>query len=380
VALIGVFDTLALTTADKKGAYVFRDVPSGYYEVCAWSGDWFVAAERVHVGRHLEQVEHLRMVRGGAILSWFRDVARDTTIAFTDLERDGALRLEIDLRSSIVAIGSGTLLSVEPAYLGDIVQSAYDAYELAIEAPADVVFQTDSLALTIGATLAGSNRMDSVRLVYAVDTVGFDSLMTARMIHEWEPRNGAKGVDRERAIHMRFAQRMDRPSVENSISLQPAANLEFFWSDRELSVVPANSLDASTTVTLTIDTTAMTHDSVRFRVPIRLSFTTNDPDFFRDHWPLHAAENAPPEAPFFFESVYTLDSSLFVAAFSIQPEPDSLTFSPANEHRIRVHHGTLLPDTTYTITIDGSLSTRKGTLLGSDKKIVFHTGSNGRSR
>jgi hypothetical protein len=60
-------------------------------------------------------------------------------------------------------------------------------------------------------------------------------------------------------------------------------------------------------------------------------------------------------------------------AFSITPPVDSLVFSSPDEGVVEVSHATLLPDTTYTITIDTTLSSRKGTTSGEILVIRFRT-------
>lgn len=371
VALVTAYDTLAVTTTDGEGTYVFRDVAEGRYEIVASSGEWF-AEKWIGVGFYLEEVSPLRLIKGGIILS-AASFADGDTVTFTDLYRDSVLRVDVRFRSAFVAEGTGRVLKIEPSYLADIVHTGTDGHDLEIEIPAGMVFRADSLALTIEATLAGSAQTESVRLVCPVDTAGFDSLTTARLIDDWQPRDGAEHVGRESAIMVEFDRSMDQASVERGITLEPAAALNFFWSDEELTMVPANSLEPSTEYTVTIDTSVMTRDSVRFRVPIQSSFTTGDPSFFDEYWPLDGAKETPRNVPFDFSSRYTLDSALFVEAFSIEPEPDTLALEQVDESCIRVRHSELLADTTYTIVIDSSLSSRKGTLLGADKAIVFDT-------
>jgi hypothetical protein len=169
---------------------------------------------------------------------------------------------------------------------------------------------------------------------------------------------------------------MNKQSVENNITLQPHVPFTFFWSGDTLSIIPANSLQQDTTYTVTIGDETMTTDSVPFRCPFSFFVTTSSSTFFSDYWPLDSAKNINRVIPFTYKSPYTLEAAPLRDAFSIIPAVDSLEFTATQSGMVEVRHAALDPDTTYQITVNGSLMSRKGTLLGEDLIIIFSTAGN----
>jgi hypothetical protein len=227
---------------------------------------------------------------------------------------------------------------------------------------------------------SGSITQDSLSFDFHIDSTGLDSALTSDLVANVIFNNSFSSLRStktafaiEGEIIVLFAHKMDNESVERSIMTAPSFSPNFFWQDNMLTIVPANSLVPQTNYTLTIGSGAQTSDSVKFRVPYAINFTTGSTDYFREYWPLDKEIGVARNVPFRFSFNYSVEPALLNAAFSITPLVDSLSFSTKKAGEILIGHAELLPDTTYKIVIDGSLSSSKGTVLGKDLQISFRT-------
>lgn len=375
VHLVRGDDTVATTNADpESGGFVFSDVAYGRKYTVIAVGEEATGSSYVRTERSLETVGVFMEPEGWPIKNL--DFHDGDTITSMDLAVDSVIRIRIELKPDFVLREErplavrhpGSLTGTEPEEVsfGRILVAAFETEKL---------FAARRTAFTIYFSKAGKSAnpaADSVTLTYFIDSTALDSTLTRLLLGSGF--RDTVTIDREEAIPVVFARQMNRPSVENAVTVSPSFQPNFFWSNTTLRIQPANTLAESTVYTVTIDTSAMTRDSAMFRRPVHIRAVVQSRAFFREYWPLDGADSVSLVAPFHFDSPYSLDPELLRGAFSIRPEVDSLEFSsPEHDGRVEITHAMLLPDTNYTITVSDSLRSLLGTPLERELTITFQT-------
>jgi hypothetical protein len=244
--------------------------------------------------------------------------------------------------------------------------------------------KTKKLAITYRYNLkynSGLMKTDSAKFYWDIDTSGYDSASTLKFLkYIYAGTNQLQIPDKklniypEDAIIIAFNQTMNKGSVEKSLFFAPSFKKVFFWeNDSICRIVPSNALQEGYNYTMTIDTATMTSDSQFLRCPIAINFHVYKTSFFVKYSPLDGATNVPLILPFTFESSFDIAPELLKAAFSIIPPVDSLEFVLTRPGLVSLNHAKLLPATSYNITIDSSLVSRKGSPLGEQFEFTFTT-------
>jgi hypothetical protein len=274
-------------------------------------------------------------------------------------------------------------VSVAPPSLARVADTVFsaDRDSLRVLFPVDSLFSADQLSMTLDISIRDSGGSgwvaDSICVDYPIDSAGLDSTLTRMLVCDVYPERYGR-ANPEDSIVIEFARVMDRESVENRTSFDPDFSATWFWTDHEATIVPANALAAATDYVVTVGAGAVTRDSTVFRTAYTFGFETGDWDFFSSYWPLADAAGVPPNVPFRFSSPYSLEPVLLRQAFSIEPAVDSLGFSVGDEPGVvSVSYVDLSPGTGYVITIDSTVSSRKGMVLGERLEIPFTTAAGG---
>jgi hypothetical protein len=371
VCLLEAFDTIATVTAQPyRGRFVFRDLPFGIYTLIAFNADWegsdMVYLEEAGPERVYIQLNH-------------RYLDFDLrTISARDMRDDYTVIVDIDGNGSAVI----DTIRLTPSLRHEIVRSWVDAGVLGVKIDVHELFAVDTLTARVAYRHESLGR-DTLALRYPVDSLGLSEgllreiiskvsspgdYVTPRLLDEPDLR-----LYPEESVIVSFGRPMNRSATERSITIEPPVGANYFWHGDKVTIVPALPLDPDTTYRLSIGTEAMTLDSVHPPGPCAFTLIIREQNFFTSYFPLDSAEQVAPALPFSFTSAYSLEPSMLREAFSITPPVDSLVFSSPDEGVVEVSHATLLPDTTYTITIDTTLSSRKGTTSGEILVIRFRT-------
>jgi hypothetical protein len=387
VRLVQGADTVSSTTYRAgAGFFVFHNVPYGEYECIATAksdlcGRMYVFVDKPHVS-----LSRLELFSGDGYVWWSPG---ETTLRPRHAYSLDSIRLHVECRTR--ARFAPQPLSIAPAKLGMDAAMTVSRYRKRCVAsfPIDSLFRQDSLRLVIRYVVAGvdgaAERLDSATHVFAIDSAGLDSTLTARMIahigdgtrYYWKKAENEPArleqFNPEGDIRIVFARAMNWQTVEENVSVQPAVPFTCFWSSDTLRISPARFLHHDTVYTVTIGTGAMSLDSARFRRPYSFEVHPRRESFFNAYWPLDGAVGVNCSSPLRFSCTYAVDTAAFRDAFSIEPAPDSLSIDSSDESWIQMRHTGLLPGTDYTMRIDKSLRSRKGIPLENDLVISFST-------
>ncbi|MBD3344390.1 MAG: hypothetical protein GF401_04930 [Chitinivibrionales bacterium] len=377
VSLVLQSDTVYSTWSDPgTGEFLFTDIPFGGYTIVASHGTWH-GDEYIRIDEPFHHVYLIHMLYGG---NYFRDIEPSAMSVLNASYIAKYPEFTLSLHSK-----SGTFVNnvtiASPAHLDTIKTVKRDSYVYTFSFPTEALLSCSTLSVAVNLTISGNSQSayhDSLLLEYSIDTTGYDSILTHMSIRQMDPDfQNEDSFPCESPITILFNDAMHWQSVEENTTINPSVPLNFVWRDNVLDIIPSNSLTPLTRYTLTIDTGAMTIDSSHLRAPFHLHFTTGRLSFFTHYWPLHGAGDVPLNAPFEFYSSISLTAELLQAGFSITPDVDSLAFIEIEEGRIEIEHAPLLPDTTYQITIDSSLQSKKGAMLGKEFIIRFQTVTTG---
>jgi hypothetical protein len=180
------------------------------------------------------------------------------------------------------------------------------------------------------------------------------------------------------SVSFTFRNVMDHQSVEKSIHLEPESSCDFIWTKtsfgEELGIMLSNPVKANSTLAVTFDTTMMTKDSIHPELPLFFTFKTvplylvsAEPNYF----------NRDVNQSFKYIFNLPVDSASFCNTFSLTPKVDSINVIFSNNYKnIEITHKPLINNTTYTISIDTSVTALNGEKLSTFYKQKFYTNAN----
>ncbi len=210
---------------------------------------------------------------------------------------------------------------------------------------------------------------------------------------EVAPADGSNGVTVDSAVRITFDRPMDTGSVEQALSIEPAAALEPTWSGRTLTLTFESPLLFGTTYRVTIQDAASDTDGSRLREAFRTSFTTLEAGLgIVDTLPADGVAGISVRTPIAVVFDHPIDPASIDGALTITPSVDGdvravalpddsvprsgdepepartvLLFEPADP---------LAATTTYTVRLD-PVVTREGdeAQVATDRTWTFTTGS-----
>ena len=138
----------------------------------------------------------------------------------------------------------------------------------------DLSFYTE-YTVTVGEEVEGTNGLTAV----GDTTFVFQTLPDAPTMIATYPVDGAVDVPAGSPMTMEFVRQMNRDSVANAVSFDPAlSDLSFSWNGASTkAVVTASGMSPSTEYTVTLSTVATDAYGVPFAEPAAFSFTTAAP-------------------------------------------------------------------------------------------------------
>jgi hypothetical protein len=385
VYLLNDTDTVAVYSTDgKSGNYHFDEVPFGIYSIVA-VGQNYYAETKVYVNNAYVLRENIRMLTGNKYIQVFGSVATDT-IKFENVYKDKTIT--IGFQTELNSVFDTLAYTMVPSRLLDGCTIDIRAKSnMAIEFQTDSLFKVESLQVKVRYITRfsnGSEKKDSLVYTCVIDSAGLNRSRTDQLIKQFRVGDNRytfsdvdehviRNINPEHPVSVVFNQGMDWKTVQKSIRIDPPVALNFFWSSDTLTLTPSNALKPGCSYTVTIDTSAMTVDSLFFRCIYSVIITTANTTFFSNFWPLDGTESTSLLVPFTFESPFIIDPVDFEKAFTIRSSIDSLIFIQKEQRVVSVYHAPLEPATTYKIVIDSTFMSRKGTALGTEFSISFIT-------
>lgn len=245
--------------------------------------------------------------------------------------------------------------------------------------PLDTEFE---VSVAAGVRDQAGNEMLEPSEPFAFVTIGHPTVVAS------DPEHGAEDVPLDTAIVLEFSTLMDTASVEDALSLEPAAEVQASWSREQLTLTPVEPLEENTTYTLTIARTARDGAGNPLGEAFRLTFTTALTDLDAlTLVPADGTEGVAVTSPIAIvldrevdpgtvsDDLLTIEpevaGSLVPAeapgAAGMQlPGQRMLVFTPSDQ---------LAPNTTYEVTLAGDLAGTDGARLAAPISWRFTTGS-----
>lgn len=369
---------LITTTFSENGSFSIKNVPYGSYTIVATYNDRKIVTNVLLY----ESFQFIDVLDFSTLFPFLKACSYTDgctlTLSNTNFAEGDSISFVFRLLQDYIFDTSANIgLQVYPEKISSFSKLVIDQNYSSISVPVDSLITLDSISFylkVINIFSPNLNFSDSGTITYHIDTTGLDSAITMNFIHSISPKNGAEDVSTEGVFTIEFIKGMNWKSVEENTYLTPSCSLTFFWNaENSLLVEPSNCLSPSTQYILTLGKNVMTHDSVSFLCGLNFTFKTGNVSFFKGLWPLNGNTNVDIDIPFKFQSNFIYDPLALEKSFLISPRPDSLQFIAEDDFLIKVFHSPLLADTVYTITIDSTLSSLKGTLLGEDMIISFRT-------
>jgi hypothetical protein len=181
-----------------------------------------------------------------------------------------------------------------------------------------------------------------------------------------------------------FADSMNVASVEQRLRIEPPVLFTTRWSsyrtasDR-VSLNPLQVLRSATVYTLVIDSG---YRSAAECVGNRQAFTfKTEPILLSSYYPVEGQIRVPPAAAFELGFNTAIDSTTLLPELNLEPSVEALhvlSFStstrPGATSRAVIGHASLLPDTSYTLTLGKGVGDIYGGEMGRSYTITFRTG------
>ena len=195
---------------------------------------------------------------------------------------------------------------------------------------------------------------------------------------EVDPISGST-IALNQPISLYFNQAMDTDSVEAALRFDPRVNGLFSWKDDQvLTFIPDQALSPGADLSLVINTSAQAANRKGLQTPIELNYQTADALMVSQIMPADLSQDVDPESVIFAtfnQPVVPLGAEQSgLPAFSISPEvpgegkwlnTTTYIFTPASS---------MAGGTTYTISLNESLSATSGARLGSQQlEFSFQT-------
>lgn len=383
INLIKGSDTIAKTeTNGTNGTFEFSDIPYGNYIIIANTNSLYKQMN-IQVNRVLYRTD-IVMNAGNQFVTLV-DYDTTSTLSF---ETNNYKPYVCFYFQKTNAVASELPITIKPDNLSDDVIYTKDTLVSYNEKYCILRINTDSLFCNNHQkkisfwfryiTLQHAVK-DSIEFSFTIDSTGYSKCYTSHLIQDITIDNKAITtgstlfVNNESEIRINFNQQMNMQSVEKSIAISPACTVTCFWDDTFLRIVPSNRFKPDQIVTVTIDTSARTSTFSSFKIPYSFQFIPVQTNFFSYYLPVNGASDIPLLLPFRFESPYMIDPVLLKNAFHITPAVDSLQFISNSPNSISIQHAMLLPNTTYTMKLDSTLSSCKGTRSSIEYSISFTT-------
>ncbi|MBK9049952.1 MAG: Ig-like domain-containing protein [Chloroflexi bacterium] len=191
------------------------------------------------------------------------------------------------------------------------------------------------------------------------------------------PVNNSEGITLESGFAVQFNMPMDRASTEGAITLSPATDVEFTWTDEDRTVLitPTARLELDTDYTLSVATSAQSaNGNASLDRLTRSNFSTI---------PFPAVVSTYPEDGELIEVAWFYSVGINFASLMVeQTLVDKIIIEPAPDpERVRTDfYGQgmnvifpVQPDTTYVVTVPGTAADPYGNTLGEDYVFSFTT-------
>jgi alpha-2-macroglobulin len=197
----------------------------------------------------------------------------------------------------------------------------------------------------------------------------------------WEP-GIQQGVPLNGPLTVYFSRAMDRPSVERTWRLSPAAAGTFTWSAMSVTFHPSRPLRAGTYYHLSIGTGARDDQQKSVQNPLSVAFTTGNALAVQNIIPARNTTGVPANSLIAITFNHPMVALTGLDASPPAPSGWHITISPPT-----AGHGSwlgtstwvfhpasgLLPSSDYTVTLPGTIRDAAGDPLGQGLSWTFHT-------
>jgi len=380
VTLYKDLQVYATTKTDPaEGSFIFREIPYDYYTLTASVGSWF-AKRYIELERPLDRTT-LSLKDTSRIVSYFDWDYGGTVVTVTAMKNytESVIPLLLNSYRRFSDSGAPVLFVDTTLAYTDSVNSTHNKVFITISN--EDLFARDSIRAYIpyrSCVDSDSCTEDTAHITLHIDSTGYSEAIIKKIIIT-DGLTVPQRLSREDSISVVFSGTMNRKSVEDHFYIYSTKNPEdtipcsLFWRDNMVTCIPANPWESLTSYTLVIGRGAMTQDSLVLPDDFTMALQTGAEDFFFSYWPLDGTTGVNTEASLIFNANYSLDPDLFRQAFDIEPSVDSLIFSLTKSNSIQVSHAPFAAGTEYQITIDSSLTSRKGITLGATLNSTFTT-------
>ena len=190
------------------------------------------------------------------------------------------------------------------------------------------------------------------------------------------PNDQATYISPIAGIYINFNSKMNRQSVEQGFSIEPAAIGDFKWFDsKRLLFQPGNYLASSTLYSFSISSSAKDIYNTLLFDEITVSFQT-EPLTITSNYPIHGASGINRSSPVIITFNTSVDKQSVENAFSIIPELPGWEFQWNDFTRVQFSGSTRMQaNISYIVTVDTTCSDIMGNKLPKTKIFSFTTGS-----
>ncbi len=193
-------------------------------------------------------------------------------------------------------------------------------------------------------------------------------------ISDSNPRNGQMDYPIEGIITIKFAQTMDRPSVEAAFSITPLIKGYIQWNagETEMSFIPEPQLVPSTMYQAILSTYAKTKSGENLTFIYVISFSTTPLKVVRSN-PLNGAIGVSTQSGILFNFNSVVDKNSFKKAFLINPSVQG-DFNWIDNKTVIFTPGTFFsPETDYSVRLEMSMQDIFGKRLAVPFIFYFRT-------
>jgi hypothetical protein len=217
-----------------------------------------------------------------------------------------------------------------------------------------------------------------------VDTIYLRSIHD--LVASVYPSDGQQDVNTGDRIRIAFRREMNRESIEAALDIEPGMEGEFSWSPKggsgyeQLQFIPEQRWATNTLYRVSIDTSASDTAGIKLSEPYRFSFTI-EPIQIEYTNPGHDATGVSPNATIYVRfntdmNIESVNSAFQMVDSELNDVPGSFAWSGLEYLTFRPGSA-LIPNETFTVTIDTTASDAHGSRMTDRYQFSFTTESVG---
>lgn len=372
-----LFDITVIDSVDinpATGTFEFNNVPYGYFTLKIVTENYAIYSTGFTISYDRKVFENIRLSKYPNILRKVSPRDSANVKAYSDLVQDTMMLIHMFFDEKMDSASLFNSITIKPDINFKILNDSNDLQKsFFISLKSDQYFKYPEISFHLDTTLMDMmfRNIDSpIKFVNFPDTTDLKHILNTIVIKDVIILNQMDFTSEDN-VSVVFRHPMDTASVRNGISFLPKLDYSLKWNDNILTIFFTKPIPWNKHCTLVFDSSVVTADrNYRILLYQKKFYSRRMKANFINLQMVKKNINE----PLIFTFNFIPDISTLKESFRLSPPVEYLLFD-YYEEKIIVYHSPLMPDTTYTLTIDSTLSDMLGHKLPHVKNYTITTDS-----